>query len=276
MNPLLQNLFEDQLLPSTSASNGINDVELVDSSFQKLYNEFKDLIQNPNDPKLSVTLDESCSLSSQNQCIREEKAKKRGKIDERYWSKEEDRMLLQFVKTYGTKSWNLIADKMKSRRKGKHMRDRYYNHLKSGLKKGPWSEEEDSKLVNAHKNLGNKWAEITKLLPGRSEISIKNRWNAMKRRCLNAIKQRQKPNCSNLENYIKSLISNKDQSSAICIDSDVVSRAQGGSNGLPSSVPNDLYDDDNSSNLESLTNLIYNSDEDDSGFVELRDLLDDE
>lgn len=50
----------------------------------------------------------------------------------------------------------------------------------------------------------------------------------------------------------------------------------GGSNGLPSSIPNDLYDDDNSSNLESLTNLIYNSDEDDSGFVELRDLLDDE
>lgn len=82
----------------------------------------------------------------------------------------------------------------------------FHNHCVL-MQKDIWTEEEDRVLIEGHVEMGNKWAEIAKRLPGRTENSIKNHWNATKRRQLSRRKCRTKwPRpTSLLQNYIKSL-----------------------------------------------------------------------
>ncbi|KAL1554162.1 transcription factor MYB98-like [Salvia divinorum] len=142
------------------------------------------------------------------------RAPKKSKSAKGQWTAEEDRLLIHLVEKYGVRKWSNIAQMLKGRI-GKQCRERWHNHLRPDIKKDVWTLEEDRILIEVHSQVGNKWAEIAKSLPGRTENTIKNHWNATKRRQFTRRKCRTKwPRPSSLlQNYIKSLNFEKESSS---------------------------------------------------------------
>jgi hypothetical protein len=97
------------------------------------------------------------------------------------WSPQEDKMIFEWVQENGVARWAELAAQLTGRI-GKQCRERYFNHLDPTIKKEPWSSEEDRIVMEGVQKYGRKWVELARLLPGRTENSIKNRWNAALRK----------------------------------------------------------------------------------------------
>jgi hypothetical protein len=97
------------------------------------------------------------------------------------WTRQEDELIIEFVRQYGTKNWTKLASFLPGRI-GKQCRERWRNHLDPSNNYGAWTPEEDALLISLHAQFGNSWVKIAQRMPGRSDNSIKNRWNSTLRK----------------------------------------------------------------------------------------------
>ncbi|XP_021299596.1 transcription factor MYB124 isoform X2 [Herrania umbratica] len=117
------------------------------------------------------------------------------------WTQEEDDILREQISLHGTENWAIIASKFKDKTT-RQCRRRWYTYLNSDFKKGGWSPEEDMLLCEAQKLFGNRWTEIAKVVSGRTDNAVKNRFSTLckKRAKYEALAKENTTTCINPNN----------------------------------------------------------------------------
>lgn len=100
------------------------------------------------------------------------------------WSSLEDAKLLFVVREFKKKSADFIWDDVASLitgRTGKQCRERYLNYLADDVNSSKlYSPTEDALLFELFFRLGSQWSNISKMLRGRKELPIKNRFHSLR------------------------------------------------------------------------------------------------
>lgn len=92
------------------------------------------------------------------------------------WSPEEDAVIYDCL-ARGVSDWSEVAALL-PKRKPKHCRERWNNHLDPDLSKGPdWTAAEEVTLVSAVEAHGTNWSLVARHFPGRKEVAIEQHWN---------------------------------------------------------------------------------------------------
>jgi len=99
----------------------------------------------------------------------------------RSWTAQEDQLVRDLVKEHGLRKWAFIASCLEGKTQ-KQVYARWRDYLQPGISCQPWSKQEQKLLVALHMKVGNQWAVLAKMMPGRSPNAIKNRFHATRRK----------------------------------------------------------------------------------------------
>ncbi|XP_068646386.1 transcription factor MYB3R-4-like [Aristolochia californica] len=93
------------------------------------------------------------------------------------WTEEEDNNLIRAVKFYGGRNWKKIAESFPGRTDVQCLH-RWQKVLNPELIKGPWTKEDDDRIIElVAKHGSKKWSLIAKSLPGRIGKQCRERWH---------------------------------------------------------------------------------------------------
>lgn len=97
------------------------------------------------------------------------------------FSKEDDEKLIALIRSQDTINWDSIALYM-GNKNARQCRDRWNGYLNPAVEHGPWTKEEDSKLVSLLAEYGRSWTKISSYFPNRTDSQLKNRYNQLLRK----------------------------------------------------------------------------------------------
>jgi hypothetical protein len=95
------------------------------------------------------------------------------------WTNEEDAHLAQLVQA-GWKNWSVIAGEIHGRT-SKQCRERWFHHLDPSINRSAYTEEEDALVLAQHDTIGGKWAQIARMMNGRTGEAVKIRFKTLDR-----------------------------------------------------------------------------------------------
>ncbi|EJK46988.1 hypothetical protein THAOC_34321, partial [Thalassiosira oceanica] len=99
-----------------------------------------------------------------------------------FWTEEEDLRLKELVRGFGSGpvKWTRLATEMPGR-EGKCCQARWSCRLDPSISRSPFTAEEVRAIVRfqADEEKAGKWAELAKVLPGRTREQIRSQWNSM-------------------------------------------------------------------------------------------------
>lgn len=97
------------------------------------------------------------------------------------WSKDDDTRLTEIMKKYkNPRDWGPIATEHGMGKSAKECHERWIRYLKPGVRKGQWTDQEDSIVIDAVTNSSEqpftRWSDLAQQLPGRVGKQIRDRW----------------------------------------------------------------------------------------------------
>ncbi|KAI8334202.1 Homeodomain-like protein [Chlamydoabsidia padenii] len=106
------------------------------------------------------------------------------KVHKGRWSADEDKVLLEAVKSYqndnnNTMPWNDIAQHIPNRT-GIQCQSRWTEALDPAVRKGRWTKDEDASLRQAVSQVGCCWIRVAGCIPSRTQRQCRTRWNQIK------------------------------------------------------------------------------------------------